>query len=383
MKPSLGRVFAAVTLVVLVALAAGEAQGPRPMSLVDLREVPNILDPQLAPDGHAVTYQLTQVDWKANRRVPHLWRQDLAARAPVQLTFGDGGETSPRWSPDGKQIVFLRGGQIFLMPAGGGNARALTVHATAVSSPAWSPDGNLVYFLASDPQTPEDRAREQSRDDVYAFGENYRQRHLWNVTVATENEHRLTGGEFSVLSYRVSRDGRRIAAHRSPSPLPLDNERSEVWVIDADGSHASQLTRNAVEESEAEISPDGAQVLFLADANQRLDPYYTSTLFLVLAGGGTPRMVLQDFPYWIDRATWSKDGQSVLAAVHMGVHSEIFQIDVASKTAKQLTNGQHSIPPAPAPAWNFVASADRIVFLFDEPTRFGDVWTLAPGSSSD
>ena len=109
------------------------------MTLVDLREVPSVLDPQLAPDGRAVLYQLNQVDWKANRRPGHIWRQDIAGGAPVQLTSGASGESSPRWSPDARQILFLRDGQIAVMPAGGGEARAATRHATGVSSPTWSP----------------------------------------------------------------------------------------------------------------------------------------------------------------------------------------------------------------------------------------------------
>ena len=66
----------------------------------------------------------------------------------------------------------------------------------------------------------------------------------------------------------------------------------------------------------------------------------------------------------------------------MGVHSEIFQIDLATRTPRQLTSGRHSIPIAPAPVWNLAPAPGRLVFLFDEPARFGDVWTLAltPGA---
>ena len=375
MNCSVGRLSAAVAVLALTSVAPGSGQAPRPMTLLDLREVPSVLDPQLAPDGRTLLYQLNQIDWKANRRPSHIWRQELAGGAPVQLTFGEG-EAAPRWSPDGRQISFLRGGQLFAMPSAGGEARALTSHATAVSSPEWSPDGRLVYFMASDPPTGEERARAQARDDAYAFGENYKQRHLWSVDATNGREHALTSGNFSVTSYRVSRDGRRIAMHRAPSPLVLDNDRSEVWTTDADGGNAFEVTHNTIEEGEAEISPDGTQVSFVAEANQRFEPYYSSTLFIVPAKGGTPRAVLPDFPYWIDRATWSPDGQSILASVHMGIHTEVFQIDIASRTPKQLTNGQHSIPSAPAPAWSLSVATGRLVFLFDEPTRFGDVWTI-------
>ena len=352
------------------------------MTLVDLREVPSLLDPQLAPDGHALLYQLNQVDWKANRRPGHIWRQDLPSGAAVQLTSGESGETSPRWSADSREVLFLREGQTFLMPATGGNARQFTRHATNVASPVWSPDGAFVYFLASDPRTAEERARLQARDDVYAFDEDYKQRHLWRASVATGAEQRLTDGNFSVVAFRVSRDGAHLVFHRVPSPLPLDNPNGEVWTMDADGGHALQVTRNNIEEAEAELSPDGRDILFVAEANQKLEPYYSSALFVVPAQGGTPRLLLPDFPYYIDRAAWAPDGRSIFFVAHMGVHSEIFQVDLASRAPMQLTDGKHSIPLAPSPAWNLAAAAGRMVFVFDEPTRFGDAWTLAvsPGA---
>jgi dipeptidyl aminopeptidase/acylaminoacyl peptidase len=262
------------------------------------------------------------------------------------------------------------------MSAAGGEARPLTRHATGVGAPVWSPDGAFVYFLATDPRTPEERAKQAARDDVYAFDEDYKQRHLWRIAVASGTEQRITDGAFTIQSYRVSRDGKRIVVHRTPSPLPLDLPMSEIWMIDADGGHPAQITHNVSEEAEGELSPDGRNILFVAEANQKQEPYYTATLFVVDAAGGPPRMMLSDFPYYVDRASWAPDGQSIFFVAQMGVHTEIFRVDLATRTPKQLTDGRHSIPLAPAPAWNLVASAGRLVTLFDEPDRFGDVWML-------
>ena len=286
-RPIVGGCAVAIAGLVIAAGTAGQAQAPRPMTLVDLREVPSVLDPQLAPDGRAVVYQLNQVDWAANRRPGHIWRQDVAGGAPVQLTSAASGEAAPRWSPDSTQILFVRDGQIVVMPAGGGEARVVTRHASGVSSPTWSPDGAFIYFLAVDPRTADERARIEAKDDVYAFNEDYRQRHLWRVAAASGTEQAVTRGDFSVTSYRLSRDGARLAVHRMPSPLALDNARNEVWLMDASGERPVRLTDNVVEEGEAEISPDGSQVLFVAEANQRFEPYHNATLFLVPAAGGT------------------------------------------------------------------------------------------------
>ena len=373
-------VLPAVAFVMSVAAPAGRAETRRAMTLVDLVSYPRLGDPQLSPDGAHLLYQLGIADWKADRRVPHIWRQDIGGGAPVQLTFGDSGETTPRWSADGKTILFLRAGQIHLLPADGGEARQLTSHATSVSpalAPSWAPDGSAIYFAATDAATPEERERERVKDDISPFEEGLKARHLWKVTVATGAEQQVTKGDLSVLSYRLSRDGRRIVLQRAPSTLQDDEYRGEVWVMDASGDNARAVTRNSVDESEGELSPDNSQVLFLASANEKLEPYYNTTLFVVPAAGGTPRMVAADFPYSVLRASWAPDGRSVFAAANMGVHCEVFQIDLNGRF-KQLTDGRHNIPPAPG-AWTLVPGAGRIVIQFDEPTRPGDVWTMPLG----
>ena len=72
-------------------------------------------------------------------------------------------------------------------------------------------------------------------------------------------------------------------------------------------------------------------------ASSRTTP---TTLFVVPAAGGTPRALFPDLPYAIEQATWAPDGNSILAVVNMGVHSEVFRIDVrASGRMRQLTDG--------------------------------------------
>ena len=271
------------------------------------------------------------------------------------------------------------------MPADGGEGRALTAHATAISRFAWSPDGATIFFTAPDEKTAEEKARDKAKDDVYAFDEDFKQSHLWTVAVANGaggpgagaggqggHEQRITSGDYAVTDFELSRDGRRLAIERAPNPLFGYSDQGEVWTMNADGSGAVQVTRNNVPESGAEISPDGSQVLFLAQANEAFEPYYNRKIFVVSAAGGAARVLTAALPYEVERAAWSKDGRSMFFLANMGVHSELFQLDLSTGKPTQLTDGRHAVQN-----WCYSETLGRHVFTIDEPSNPGEVFTLA------
>ncbi|MGX6607598.1 TolB family protein [Micromonosporaceae bacterium Da 78-11] len=65
--------------------------------------------------------------------------------AETRLTTG-GGISRPRWSPNGKQIAFLKGGRLWTMNANGSGRRQLTTR--AASGPSWSPDSKSIAFAS-------------------------------------------------------------------------------------------------------------------------------------------------------------------------------------------------------------------------------------------
>ena len=70
----------------------------------------------------------------------HIWRINADGSGSVQLTNGTTGESSPRWSPDGTRIAFVANrdesdhNQVYLLNNMGGEAWALTDHATSMTS---------------------------------------------------------------------------------------------------------------------------------------------------------------------------------------------------------------------------------------------------------
>ena len=337
-------------LLCLLVLAPATAQEKRLRTFVDALEQPVVSDPQLSPSGKQIALVIDRADWKANRRIGHIYRINTDGTSQVQLTFGERGESSPRWSPDGKSIAFTARrdpdsvNQIYVLHADGGEARKITSHGTATGNIAWAPDGKSIYFTATDAKSAEERERDRVQDDVFAFEENnFKQRHLWTTDLEGKTK-RVTEGDWSVGNYELSADGTRIAMHRTPSPLLGSGERGEVWVMDASGQNARQLTTNGVSEANASLSPDGALVLFTADSSAQFEHYYNDKLFLVPAAGGAARVLLPaDVSYEVESAEWSNDSKAIYFTANMGVHNEIMRVDVATGRVTQLTKGEHNL----------------------------------------
>jgi dipeptidyl aminopeptidase/acylaminoacyl peptidase len=142
-----------VVLLLLAAPAAVFAEGKRPMTIDDLFRFKRISDPQISPDGKLVVYVVGTVDLDANSISSTLWLASTDKGEARQLTNTTKKDRHPRWSPDGKHILFEsnRGGdnQLWIIAIDGGEARQLTTISTEASNGIWSRDGKHIAFVSA------------------------------------------------------------------------------------------------------------------------------------------------------------------------------------------------------------------------------------------
>jgi Tol biopolymer transport system component len=181
--------------------------------------------PRLSPDGERVAY--------AWRREPtedlDIYVKALGLGAePLRLTDNPGDETSPVWSPDGRQIAFVRlskgGDAIHVVPSMGGRERRLSdlAGSPGYSSLSWSPDGGWIAFS--------ERSSEEQPYRVAAISP-----HTGERKILTSPPPRI-GGD---LSPTFSPHGDLVAFVRRVSP---DWGNNDVWVQPIDGGEARRLT---------------------------------------------------------------------------------------------------------------------------------------------
>ena len=106
------------------------------------------IQPAMSPDGERVAYAAGR-----SQRM-QIFVRPAHGGAAVRLTIDTtGNEWSPRWSPDGARVLFLAKGGVFSAPAAGSEAPREEVAARSgaiVTSATWSPDGREIAYVRGD-----------------------------------------------------------------------------------------------------------------------------------------------------------------------------------------------------------------------------------------
>ena len=129
-----------IALLSLTSVAIGQT---RRFNIDELMKVRRVGDAQLSPDGQHVAFTIGDVNFDANRTLTQIYVIPIGGGSLKQLTRGDSSASSPRWSPDGKKIAYVTGGQIWVMDDDGDDKEAVTKISTGAAGPVWSNDGRL------------------------------------------------------------------------------------------------------------------------------------------------------------------------------------------------------------------------------------------------
>ena len=213
----------------------------RRMRVEDLASLVVPSQPALSPDGGRIAYVVRTLDTEQDRNVDRLWLAATDGGTPRPLSAGPD-DAAPAWSPDGTRLVFLRGGQITVLDAGGGEPEQVTDLPLGAGAPRWSPDGRRLAFTA--PVDPAGGARgpmvsdglDYQADGQGMFGQVRTQVHV--LDPASGELRQLTDGRHGAGAPAWSPDGTTLAFTRKEGADSDLRHRTPVHLLAVDDPHA-------------------------------------------------------------------------------------------------------------------------------------------------
>ena len=149
--------------------------------------------------------------------------------------------SEPSLSPDGKELVFVAGGDVWTVPAAGGAAQLLVSHAATESRPLWSPDGTRVAFVST----------RTGNGDIYVL----------HLSTGRLERRTFDDGREQLDSW--SRDGQWLYFSTNAGDIAGMND---VWRVASNGGQPSMVAADRyASEYWAAPSPDGKSMAITAE----------------------------------------------------------------------------------------------------------------------
>jgi formylglycine-generating enzyme required for sulfatase activity len=254
--------------------ARGQAHSPRPTAQGKAKED----KPSPQPPGEHAEEKINRAHLKGTivfvsdrSGTLKIWRMHASGKDARQLTRDKHPDADPRFSPDGKQILYtsLRGGfpEIWLMNRDGSQQKLVTKGSQA----GWSPSGKAIVFIRDNQayvrqlmSGKEKRVTPESweRCGVPAWAPDGKHlavasRHLGNIGIfilgVDGKESRPLKAQAPCCTPQWSPGGKKILCQ---------TVQGHIHQVGVDGDDWEQLTFGADVQHDARYSPDGSMILF-------------------------------------------------------------------------------------------------------------------------
>jgi dipeptidyl aminopeptidase/acylaminoacyl peptidase len=366
-------VLVAAGIVITTALAVAAPADPsakRALTIADLYDLKNVADPQCSPDGKRVAFTVTKYNLEEGKSNSDIYTMNADGSGLRQMTYNEAADYHPRWSPDGKYLLFVstreNGDQAWRLPVGGGEAEQLTDFSMGVSDPRWLPDGKrIAFFTEVFPECGADsECNKKLTDDMeggpvhahlanhlmyrhWTFWKDGKKFHTLMYDMESKQYTDLTPGELDAPYYMtgggnagwdISPDGTELCVASNADSNHWETTNKDLFLVPLSGGTMRNITDdNEAFDGKPHYSPDGRYIAYL----RQNVPNYESDLFTIALydrRSGEKRVLTQEFDYWVDDMQWSPDSKSIFFTAEIAGINPLHEIDVDSGRIKKIVD---------------------------------------------
>lgn len=280
----------------------------------DLYELKSVTDPRLARNGKDLIYVETMMSKEKDDYISQLFYINLEHNhAPIQWTFGEYRNHSPRWSPDGEKVAFVsnRSGknQIYVLNKSGGEAKQITSLVNGATNPVWSPDSKKIAF-----QVP-------LKEDEPLVCEEKKE----------TDEKKLVPLEVDRMRYKSDAQGF------------WNGKYMQIAIVDVETGELQLITDKKTHYHLESWSPDGNYLAVTADLSDDLDFSFVSDIFLIHIEKKELTKLTNSTGYF-GGVRWSPNGKYIAfigneREYENATLNKIYLYNVETKTTTCLTEG--------------------------------------------
>jgi dipeptidyl aminopeptidase/acylaminoacyl peptidase len=309
-------------------------------TLKDYFDLEVVRDVQISPDGKKIIYIRQFTDLMTDKRYSNLWIINFDGKGHRPLTSGLYNDSSPRWSSDGSQIIFVsdRDGkpQIYKRWMDTGQTVMLTNLQYPPSGISWSPDGKYIAFSSVVPTEPRTIAELPPAPDGAKWAEPatvidksfYRfdrtgyevsmgYMHLFIMPSEGGTPRQLSKGDFHHPSALARGD---IQWTPDSKYIILSTNRRDDWEYEfldseiyefsvADGKMKALTNRKGPDDSPA-VSPDGNYIAYTG-FDDRYQGYQLTRLYVMNREGSDSQVVIKNLDRSIASFSWAGDSRGL------------------------------------------------------------------------
>lgn len=191
-------------------------------------------EPAFSSDGEYIAY--------TKEGEYEIWLFEITTEESEYLTDG----SLPDWSPDGKEIVYVRDRDIYEIDVETKEIQRLTTWGSCFF-PDWSPNNELLAF---------DFSYHTSGFD--SFG-------VWILNLSDNSKKHLGEGREPNWSPSVN----RLVYTGYVASVSF----REIFVMDSSGQNSIRLTDNQVDDYRPAWSPDGSKIAYVGETRDTIDPH--------------------------------------------------------------------------------------------------------------